>query len=76
MSYIYDKVHSAFVFETGQTVGICPSAAAAASPWEGELPSYRADVLPQLSRDGEYAAYIHTCIYTYIRTYIHTYIHT
>jgi hypothetical protein len=49
MSKVYDKVHSASVCVTGQTVGICPSAAAAASPWEGELSSYRADVLPQLS---------------------------
>lgn len=34
---------------TGQTVGVCSSPPTAASPWEGELPSYRTDVLPQLS---------------------------
>ena len=70
------KVHSAFVCETGQTVGICPSAAATASPWEGELSSYRADVLPQLSRDGEYAPYIHTCMHACMQACIHTHTHT
>lgn len=58
LRYTYMIVrYNAFVCAVGQTVGVCPSPPTAATPWQGELPFDRADVLPQLSRDGEYASY-------------------